>query len=347
MSYTYDKRRQGADTSKKQKTPSPQPSLDALRSGSAKPTSEQMGHRVDLPDAMREKMESAFGADLSAVKLYESEAVSEAGAQAVTQGSNIAFAPGMLDFSSYGGQELLGHEISHVVSQARGEVSGGSFLNDHTLEARADREGAMAAAGQRVAMPAAAMTSVSASPAAGPMQAKKKKDMTAGDKVRKMHAIKAQANLNPGKVRKRDERWYERQMDSMSPEMIGAMISQMTDASRQMQANRAGFIAEGRSEDEADARSVYSSAADDFSFYQLMAREMMMTDDERQVKSNSYESQMGALPAADYQSLQASGDLWRRGFHNDFTESAAGRALKGQADQDAAVRARDRYRMLR
>ena len=68
MSYTYDKRRQGADASKKQKTPSPQPSLDALRSGSAKPTSEQMGHRVDLPDAMREKMESAFGADLSTLK---------------------------------------------------------------------------------------------------------------------------------------------------------------------------------------------------------------------------------------------------------------------------------------
>ena len=118
--------------------------LDALRSGAAAPTAEQMGHRVDLPDAMREKMESAFGADLSAVKLYESEAVADAGANAITHGSSIAFAPGMLDFTSYGGQALLGHEISHVVSQARGEVTGGGFLNDASLEARADREGALA-----------------------------------------------------------------------------------------------------------------------------------------------------------------------------------------------------------
>jgi hypothetical protein len=132
-----------------------------------------MGRRVDLPDAMRAKMENAFGADLSAVKLYESEAVAEAGANAVTRGSDIAFAPGMLDFSSYGGQALLGHELSHVVSQARGEVTGGGFLNDRALEARADREGAMAAAGQTVAMPGAALSPVTAAPAAGPMQASK------------------------------------------------------------------------------------------------------------------------------------------------------------------------------
>jgi hypothetical protein len=46
------------------------------------------------------------------VKLYESQAVADAGARAVTQGSKIAFAPGMLDFTSYGGQALLGHELS-------------------------------------------------------------------------------------------------------------------------------------------------------------------------------------------------------------------------------------------
>jgi hypothetical protein len=147
--------------------------MDALRAGLAHPSAEQIGHRVDLPETMRAKMENAFGADLSAVKLYESQAVGDAGAEAVTQGSNIAFAPGMLDFTSFGGQALLGHELSHVVSQARGEVSGTGFLNDHALEARADREGAMAAAGQQIAAPTAAMSSVSAAPAAGPMQADK------------------------------------------------------------------------------------------------------------------------------------------------------------------------------
>ena len=173
MSYEYASRRRTEASAGKTEAVPAQPSLDALRSGAAAPTAEQMGRRVDLPDAMREKMESAFGADLSAVKLYESEAVGEAGANAVTQGANVAFAPGMLDFTSYGGQALLGHEISHVVSQARGEVTGGGFLNDRSLEARADREGALAAAGEQISLPTASMSSVSAAAASGPMQANK------------------------------------------------------------------------------------------------------------------------------------------------------------------------------
>ena len=172
---TYANRKKGGmQPAAQQETAASGPSLDALRAGAA-PSQAQMGHRVDLPDAIRAKMEESFGADLSAVKLYESQAVGDAGAEAITQGSSIAFAPGMLDFTSYGGQALLGHEISHVVSQQRGEVSGGGFLNDSMLEARADREGAMAAAGQQAAMPVSPLSAVSAAPASGPMQAKKNK----------------------------------------------------------------------------------------------------------------------------------------------------------------------------
>ncbi len=174
MNHIYANRKRAENTVQKTENAATQPSMDALRSGAAKPTSEQMGHRVDLPDVMRAKMENAFGADLSAVKLYESQAVADAGAEAVTQGANIAFAPGMLDFTSYGGQALLGHEISHVVSQSRGEVNGDGFLNDSALEARADREGAMAASGQQIVMPTAAFSAVTAASAAGPMQAKKR-----------------------------------------------------------------------------------------------------------------------------------------------------------------------------
>ena len=177
MSYTYKQ--------KKQASPAPKEGVPSSASSAAPEhrallsEHEQLGHRVDLPEAIREKMENAFGADLSAVRLYESQAVEDAGANAVTQGNNIAFAPGMLDFSSYGVQALLGHELSHVVSHARGEVTGSGFLNDHALEARADREGAMAAAGQTVQMPYAAMSPVSAAPAAGPMQASKKSERIA------------------------------------------------------------------------------------------------------------------------------------------------------------------------
>ena len=69
-----------------------------------------------MPVVMREKMEGAFGMDLSGVMLYENRAVADAGAEAVAKGRNIAFAPGRLDFSSTRGQALLGHEISHVAS---------------------------------------------------------------------------------------------------------------------------------------------------------------------------------------------------------------------------------------
>ena len=133
---------------------------------------------VDLPVAIQAKMEASFGADLSAVKLYESDAVAERGAQAVAQGNRIAFAPGALDFASSKGQALLGHELSHVVSQAKGEARGSGFLNDAALEARADREGALAAAGEQIyAGPVAApLSAASAASAAGPMQAKKHDD---------------------------------------------------------------------------------------------------------------------------------------------------------------------------
>ena len=173
MSYTYKQRLrpQGRQNSV------PAQTADAAQTNLT-PTAADKGSRVDLPDAMRAKMENAFGADLSAVKLYESQAVADAGAEAVTRGSEIAFAPGKFDLASAGGQALLGHELSHVVSQQRGEVTGSGFLNDHALEARADREGVMAAAGQQVyAGPVAgAMSSAAPSAAtAGPMQAKRNK----------------------------------------------------------------------------------------------------------------------------------------------------------------------------
>lgn len=150
----------------------------------------ELGHQVDMPMVMREKMEGAFGMDFSAVKLYENRAVGDAGAEAVTQGSRIAFAPGKLDFSSSRGQALLGHEMSHVASQARGEVRGSGFLNDSALEARADKEGLRAARGERIAegyggavMP---LSNASAASAAGPMQAKSGKRDADAENVKRM-----------------------------------------------------------------------------------------------------------------------------------------------------------------
>lgn len=153
----------------------PAPSMDALRAGMARPATEQPGQRVDLPSQIQAKMESAFGMDFSGVRLYRSQAVADGGAQAVTQGSRIAFAPDRLDFFSREGQSLLGHELSHVASQARGEARGQGFLQDARLESQADREGAMAAQGESVGPATGTLSAASAVGAAGPMQAKKDK----------------------------------------------------------------------------------------------------------------------------------------------------------------------------
>ena len=110
------------------------------------------------------------------MKFYESRAVADAGAEAIAQGNEIAFAPGKANFSTRSGQERLGHELSHVMSQRSGQVRGSGFLNNAALEARADREGVMAAAGQRVyAGPVThALSGAVPSPMeAGSMQAKK------------------------------------------------------------------------------------------------------------------------------------------------------------------------------
>ncbi|MBR1497086.1 MAG: DUF4157 domain-containing protein, partial [Oscillospiraceae bacterium] len=112
MSYTYAQRKRAAGAKSGAIMESAAPRMEALQSGAVKPSAAEMGRRVDLPEAMRARMEASFGADLSGVRLYESQTVADAGANAVAQGNNIAFAPGKLDFSSFGGQALLGHELS-------------------------------------------------------------------------------------------------------------------------------------------------------------------------------------------------------------------------------------------
>ena len=150
MSYLYEQhKRPQAKNMTPEPATAPGPDMNALISGQAKPTAAMKGTSFDLDGAVKAKMEHAFG-DLSAVKLYQSQAVADAGAEAIAQGNEIAFAPGKTDFSTRSGQERLGHELSHVMSQRSGQVTGQGFLANASLEARADREGAMAAAGEQV-----------------------------------------------------------------------------------------------------------------------------------------------------------------------------------------------------
>ena len=79
MSYSYDTRKKPAGKAGVANTAAPPEAVQT----NLTPMATDKGNRVDLPDAMRAKMENAFGADLGAVKLYESQAVAAAGARQV------------------------------------------------------------------------------------------------------------------------------------------------------------------------------------------------------------------------------------------------------------------------
>ena len=103
-----------------------------------------------LPDTVRTKMESALGADFSDVRVHVGPQASSIGALAFTRGSDIYFAPGQYNPSSVQGQQILGHELAHVVQQRQGRVSnpfgsGVAVVQDRQLEAEADRLGWRAA----------------------------------------------------------------------------------------------------------------------------------------------------------------------------------------------------------
>ncbi|NEO28154.1 MAG: DUF4157 domain-containing protein [Kamptonema sp. SIO4C4] len=81
----------------------------------------KIGTGHPLPADIRGKMESAFGEDFSAVQVHtdsEAQALNESvSAKAFTTGQDIFFNEGTFDPGSMAGQELLAHELTHVVQQ--------------------------------------------------------------------------------------------------------------------------------------------------------------------------------------------------------------------------------------
>ncbi|MGN6109900.1 MAG: eCIS core domain-containing protein [Kofleriaceae bacterium] len=127
------------------------------------------GSGVPLEDAIRRQMEQLFGADFSAVRIHHGDHAPAAGAAAYTQGADIHFAPGRYDPHTASGKEILGHELAHVLQQARGGVgstglAGGHALNDDGgLEAEAEQAGARVARGEPVSIGGGATSATAAS----------------------------------------------------------------------------------------------------------------------------------------------------------------------------------------
>ena len=148
-----------------------------LKAGNNPPPSNPSGgggNSGGLPNEVQGKMEGALGADFSNVNIHaNSSKASDVGALAYTQGNDVHFAPGQFKPDTKSGQELIGHELQHVVQQRENRVKpttqvGSMPVNDDKgLEKEADVMGAKAAAGG----PAQAKKSGSGS-GGGAMQAK-------------------------------------------------------------------------------------------------------------------------------------------------------------------------------
>lgn len=108
------------------------------------------GGGAPLPDGVRAQMETFFKTDFSSVRIHVGPEAPAIGALAFTTGSSIFFAPGQYQPATVQGRMLLGHELAHVVQQRSGRVrnpqgGGIAIVQDHALEAEADRLGRQAA----------------------------------------------------------------------------------------------------------------------------------------------------------------------------------------------------------
>ena len=80
------------------------------------------GGSVPVPDSLRAHLEAELGNDFSRVRLHDDarahRLTGRLGAEAVTVGTDVHFAPGRRDPASPAGQRLLAHELAHVRQQA-------------------------------------------------------------------------------------------------------------------------------------------------------------------------------------------------------------------------------------
>lgn len=142
----------GAAPGKRSRTDAIQRRGGATNTTAAAPSS----RAAPLPEPLRAKMEDAFDFSFAHVRVSEGPEAPAVGAQAYTQGTDVHFAPGQYQPDSAGGQDLVGHELAHVVQQHEGRVptttqfKGVGGNDDAGLEREADELGGRAARGEVV-----------------------------------------------------------------------------------------------------------------------------------------------------------------------------------------------------
>jgi hypothetical protein len=112
-------------------------------------------HAQPLDAGVRSRMESAFGESFGDVRVHAGkgtgEVVGELGALAFTRGRDIYFKEGEYNPSTREGEELLAHELTHVVQQRGGSSARGASVGPagDTFEQEADEVAASVMRGER------------------------------------------------------------------------------------------------------------------------------------------------------------------------------------------------------
>lgn len=106
---------------------------------------------ASLPTPVQHKMERALGADFSSVRIHEGPLARTIGAQAFTRGTDVHFAPGQYQPHTTAGQQVLGHELAHVVQQSQGRARPSTRVGGMAVDASPQLEHEAEQAGQRAA----------------------------------------------------------------------------------------------------------------------------------------------------------------------------------------------------
>ena len=118
------------------------PAPGSVEEYNANHLSASAGHPLHMPEDLRARLEERMGVDLGNIQLRESGQPESIGARAFARGNVIDFAPGEFRPGTQEGDAVIGHEVSHVLQQASGQVradSGASPVNaDPALEHAAD-----------------------------------------------------------------------------------------------------------------------------------------------------------------------------------------------------------------
>ncbi len=123
---------------------------------------QERGGGQTLDNSLRDQLEPSLGYDLTQVRVHTSpEADSlnqKLGARAFTTGNDIFFRDGRYDPHTSAGQELVTHEVAHVVQQNTGQVSGSGSMKVNepgdSFEQKADDIARQASLGKPAALSA-------------------------------------------------------------------------------------------------------------------------------------------------------------------------------------------------